>query len=260
MIIVQISDTHVDPEHENADARLRNLRACVDDINALSPAPDVVVHTGDMAHNGDETKYTLAARELERLSAPLLVCAGNRDDRALLPARFRSGRGLMPGTKFLQYAVDDFPIRLLVLDTISDDGNQGAYCEDRASNLSDALAADTDKSTVLFMHHPPFEILESTYPQQFNPWDDAARLASVLEGQRHVLRGFCGHSHRNAAGVVADIPFSTMPSVACDLRLGDFADDLADVPVYHIHRFEDGRFVSTESRAARAFAQDSAAD
>lgn len=251
MIIAHISDTHIDPSHENSSARLRDLAACVDDINSLEPAPDVVVHTGDIAHNGDEEKYRLAVGILDNLNVPLFVCPGNRDERSLLTERFSIGRRLMPDSPFLQYVVDDFPIRLIALDTLSERGNQGAYCRARAESLRDALSSDAKRKAVLFMHHPPFEIAGSKYPHQFDPWDDAECLASALRDQSHVVRGFCGHSHRDARGTVAGIPFSCVPSVARDLRLGDFEPALRDIPVYHLHTFDGIGAFTTELRPAR---------
>jgi len=254
MIIAQISDTHIDPEHENGPARLRDLEACVDDINALDPAPDIVIHTGDMAHNGDAEKYGLALEVLKTLKKPLFICAGNRDERSLLLERFSIGRHLMPETSYIQYVVDDFPLRMVALDTLSEHSNQGAYCQDRADNLRDFLSSDTSKPTVVFMHHPPFTVKESKYPHQFDPWEGAARLAGALKDQRHVIRGFCGHTHRHALGTVAGIPFSSVPSVARDLRMGNFAPEMTDVPVYHLHTLNgDGAF-RTEIRPARTHA------
>jgi len=252
MIIAQISDSHIDPEHDNAQARLSDLEACVADINALDPAPDVVIHTGDMAHNGDDEKYRLAMGILANLKHPLLICAGNRDERSLLMQRFGTGRRLMPDTPYIQYVVDDYPVRLVALDTLSEESNQGAYCQGRADNLRTFLTSDTSKPTAVFMHHPPFEVTESKYPHQYDPWEGAQRLSAALKDQHHVVRGFCGHAHRHAEGTVAGIPFSTVPSVARDLRLGDFAPEISDVPVYHLHTFDAKNGFSTELRAARA--------
>lgn len=251
MIIAQISDTHIDPDHENGGARLRDLEACVDDINSMDPSPDFVIHTGDIAHNGDDGKYRLALGALDNLKPPLFVCSGNRDERSLLLERFNIGRRLMPDSRYVQYVVDDFPIRVIALDTISDLGNQGAYCQERAKNLRDALSSDRQRTTVVLMHHPPFEVTESKYPKQYDPWDGAERLAWALDGQRQVIRGFCGHAHRHAFGTVAGIPFSCVPSVARDLRLGDFDSGFMDGPVYHVHTFDGVGAFMTELRSAR---------
>lgn len=250
MIIVQISDTHIDPEHDNGPARLHDLEACVADINSLDTAPDVVIHTGDMAHNGNDEKYQLAFDILQKLKPPLLACAGNRDERSLLRERLNIGRPLNADSQHLQYVVDDFPVRLIALDTLNDQSNQGGYCQDRADSLSAWLSSNTTKPTAMFMHHPPFEVTESKFPLQYDPWEGAERLALALKDQHHVVRGFCGHAHRDATGSVEGIPFSCVPSIARDLRLGEFLPELENVPLYHIHTFDDVDGFRTETRPA----------
>ena len=164
MIIAQISDTHIDPDGPNGAARLRNLEDCVEDINGLDRLPDVVIHTGDLAQYGAPAQYQKAKRLLGALRCPLLVAAGNRDDRAALRSAFPVDDYLLPETLFVQYCSDAFPVRLIAVDTLSENSNQGDFCEVRANSLRAALAEDTAKPTVIFMHHPPFEVRESDYP------------------------------------------------------------------------------------------------
>lgn len=250
MIIAQISDTHIDVDGATAAARLGYLQRCVDDINHLDPQPDVVVHTGDLAHNGTPTDYREIARILCGLRAPFHVLAGNRDDRAALRAAFPAEHYLLPDTDFVQYRVEDYPVRLMALDTVSGHTNKGDFCEVRADSLRAALAEDATKPTVIFMHHPPFEVRESDYPMQFVSPEAIARIGDALSDQRQVVGAFCGHTHRFSAGTIAEVPVSSMPSVAVDLRLGDYPDDVQTTPLYRIHRFDPpGGFVS-ETRAA----------
>jgi hypothetical protein len=39
---------------------MRDLELMIADINGLDPIPDVIVHTGDIVHNGDPQEYALA--------------------------------------------------------------------------------------------------------------------------------------------------------------------------------------------------------
>ncbi len=61
MIIAQISDTHIALDTPDAERRLRDFERTIADINALDPAPDVIVHTGDIVHNGRPDEYAEAA-------------------------------------------------------------------------------------------------------------------------------------------------------------------------------------------------------
>ena len=181
MIIAQISDSHIDPESDKLEDRLKNLQRVVDDINSLDPAPDIVIHTGDVVHNATQEKYDLALTILGNIRVPLHVCAGNRDDRSLITRNFRTGRDISPGSKFLQYSIDDYPVRLIALDTLCATANMGDYCRERADALSRALAEEPQKPTVLFLHHPPFEVVESKYRFQFIDWDTVDHLARALK-------------------------------------------------------------------------------
>lgn len=258
MLIAQISDTHIDPENPNGGQRLAALEQAVADINGLAPLPDAVVHTGDLAHNGSDAKYRAARGILAGLRCPFFPVAGNRDEPDLLRQFFPAGRPLAPEAPFFQYAVEDFPVRLIVLDTRHAEQNQGDFCEERAAILAAALDAAPERPTALFMHHPPFEVVESTYPWQFVERGAIARLAAVLAGRRNVVRLFCGHTHRDARGAVAGVPAGSVPSLAVDLRLGDFAPGLETAPIYHLHRF-DGTVFATDLRAALPFAQEKGA-
>lgn len=251
MIIAQISDTHLDPDGPNSAARFRNLEACVADINRLDPLPDVVIHTGDLTQHGRPAEYQAARRILGALQCPVHVGAGNRDDRAAIRAAFPAGDDLLPDTSFVQYSVATYPARLIAIDTLSGKSNQGDFCQIRADSLRAALAEDTTKPTVIFMHHPPFLVHESDYPVQFESWESVERMGRALDGQRQVVGMFCGHTHRNAAGKVGDVPVSSMPSVAVDLRLGQFPVEVEAVPLYKIHRISAAGALVSEIRAAR---------
>jgi 3',5'-cyclic AMP phosphodiesterase CpdA len=84
MIIAQISDTHIALDTPDADQRMRDFASTVTDINALDPAPDVIVHTGDIVHNGRADEYGKAVATLAKARVPVYVMVGNKDDRANL--------------------------------------------------------------------------------------------------------------------------------------------------------------------------------
>jgi 3',5'-cyclic AMP phosphodiesterase CpdA len=250
MIIAQISDTHIDLDSTQGAVRRRDLKRCVDDINGLDPLPDVVIHTGDLTQRGRPDEYDEAKKILRDLRAPLYVAAGNRDDRGALRTAFPADGYLLPDSPFVQYCVDEFPVRLMILDTLGENTNKGDFCAARADSLGAALAGDMTKPTAVFMHHPPFEVVESKYPFQFESRDAIARMGRVLNRHGRVVRAFCGHTHRATAGTIGDVPVSSTPSVAVDLRLGDFPDAFRSVPLYQIHKFDATQGFVSELRAA----------
>jgi len=102
MIIAQISDTHIALDSPDADRRIRDLELAIEDINTLDPAPDVIVHTGDIAHNGQVDEYALAAATLAKARPPVFVLAGNRDSRAGLRQAFSAYGYFLPGSDFIE--------------------------------------------------------------------------------------------------------------------------------------------------------------
>ena len=119
MIIAQISDTHIALDTPDADRRIRDFALTVADINALDPAPDVIVHTGDLVHNGRQDEYAQAVATLANARAPLYVLTGNKDNRAKLCEAFSDRGYLVPDSDFVHYAIDDYPVRLIALDTLT---------------------------------------------------------------------------------------------------------------------------------------------
>ena len=250
MIIAQISDTHLIVDGPGSDRRIADFRSVVADINTLDPAPDVIVHTGDIAHNGLPAEYAAAAQILGDARAPVYVMAGNKDNRRSLRTVF-SGKGYLPqNADFIAYAVDDFPVRLLILDTVNPGSKKGDFCAARFAQLDDLAARDRSKPAVVFMHHPPFEVLVGPERHHFDDLELMERLATAIDGSGQVVGVICGHVHRGTSGVVGTVPAVVMPSVATELRYGDYPDDIKQAPIYFVHRFDQRHGFSTETHIA----------
>ena len=75
MIIAQISDTHLTLDTPDADRRMYDFASTIADINALDPAPDVIVHTGDIVHNGSSRRICVSGGDIRGCPRACL-CAG----------------------------------------------------------------------------------------------------------------------------------------------------------------------------------------
>jgi len=154
MFIAQISDTHIALDSPDADQRRRDFERTIADINALDPLPDVIVHTGDIVHNGRPDEYAEAARILAKARVPVYVLAGNKDDRTNLSAAFSARGYLALDSAFIDYAVEDYPVRLIAVDTLNTGSNKGDFCRERVDRLIDMIDADTTRPIATFAHHP----------------------------------------------------------------------------------------------------------
>ena len=232
MLIAHISDCHIALPAPDGSDRSGELARAVEHVNGLDPQPDLVVHSGDVAHDAKVEEYAEAVNLLDRLAAPLCVIPGNRDDRGAFRAAFA---GLLPTDchdEFVQYAVAAEGVWVILLDSVSTQSNKGRLCARRLEHFETMLDAAGDRQVVVFMHHPPFEVTASSYPVQFEDWADVDVFADIVSRHGGVRHIYCGHSHRTATGRVGGVDASTIPSMASDLRMGPQASAREVLPVY----------------------------
>ena len=236
MHIIQISDSHISRDHPG---RASELAACVAYINSLDLQPDVVVHTGDIAHDGLTEEYILARRLLDELAAPYVVLAGNRDNRARLVESFCDGHHLCTGMDFVQYAVEDFPVRLIIVDTVSTASHKGRLCERRLADIDSMLSRDTSRPALMFLHHPPFDVPVAPDPFQFESRNEAGALLAAVARYPNVRGLHCGHVHRGYETTIGALEATVLSCLTSDLRW-DTPDAVArGLPVLRAHIVHD---------------------
>jgi len=221
LTVVQISDTHLSPD---APARISELDRCIQEVNAIEPRPDLLIHSGDVTHHGTAEEYAAAKACLDRCDVPCFLMVGNKDDRQELLNAFPAHRPLLD-SEWLQYSIEDFSVRLLILDTRHALSNKGQFCTARLDHLKRMLDADPAKATVIFMHHPPFEAREVPDPFQFEDWSEVDRLGEVLSAYKSIKGIYCGHLHRSIDSTFAGLQVSSLTCLAGDLRKGSVSDE-----------------------------------
>jgi len=214
MRIAQISDPHVSadglPVHGlvDTDAALARVIAA---INALEPQPDLVVATGDLAHDGEPEATVRAHAALSALRAPVLVCAGNHDRGDAVRASFGPFPG-DAGEAGVVYAVEGHPLRLIVLDASTDDPLHAALPAAQVAWLAARLAEEPERPVLIFLHHPPFDTgidwLDSMGIAQ-----GRHEMGELIAAHRGVAAILCGHLHRPMRGAWYGVPVLAAPSV-----------------------------------------------
>jgi 3',5'-cyclic AMP phosphodiesterase CpdA len=241
MHLVQISDTHIDEPgravygHFDTTAALsRTITA----INALSPQPDLVLHTGDIASHGSVPRYEAFRDIMQALGAPWAILPGNHDDRDALRTVFGSTDMLPTTSDFLQYVLDDYPVRIVCCDSVIVGEAPGEMCPERCAWLDAQLAAAPERPTIVALHHPPFYSgMTGTSAKGLKR--GGADLAAVIKQHDQVVRVLAGHVHRpiTAAfgGTIAFAGPTTCYPFGMDMGSARVLNVVHEPPAFAVH-------------------------
>ena len=246
MIIAQITDFHARPPGVRAYGGIDTnvmLQRAVATIAALDPAPDCVIATGDLTDCGLPDEYQVVADALARLPMPVFVIPGNHDRRDVMRSCLAKRHPyLMQDAAFLHYVIDDFPVRLIALDTVVAGQDGGETCAAREAWFSRALADGNGKPTLVSMHHPPFR----TGVPAMDPMmcKSPPSFAACIERHPEIERIATGHYHRPIvvrwAGTIGFVAPSTAHQVALDLREGEPTRFILEPPGLALHVYRPG--------------------
>ena len=243
MLIAQITDLHVRPcglaANRVVETNMMTERA-IDAVIALRPRPDVVLITGDLTDRGLVEEYQQLKIMLGRLDIPFFMILGNHDRRENFRRVFSDCRGVAEDAQFVHFVIDDYPVRLIGLDTLVPGKGEGALCARRLAFLERALARERDKPTVIFLHHPPFDC-GIAHMDRIRLLEGAERLAEIVRPYRNIERILCGHHHRaietRFAGTICSISPGVAHQVTFDITEDGPASLVFEPPAYQLHRF-----------------------
>jgi len=174
---------------------------------------DAVIITGDLTDCGLAEEYAELEQRLKILSpVPVFLIPGNHDRQEPMRAAFPG----LPGG-FIQYVIETFPARLVMLDTTVAGAPHGHLCEERLDWLRRTLAAAPARETMIAMHHPPL----ATGMAQFDAiaLDNRDDFRDIIAAHPQVSRIICGHHHRMISGNVAQATCIVAPAIAYQFEL-----------------------------------------
>lgn len=216
-------------------------------VRAISPAPDAVVVTGDVADTGDPREYEVAKELLSALPMPVYVMPGNHDSAETMRTAFADwpGVGDAPADHF-SYTADIGPLRLVVLDTSVQGKPYGELGAGQLTWLDARLAEAGDRPTVIAMHHPPIR----TGLAHMDTYDlrDGAALAEIVGSHGNVERILTGHVHRLIVSAFAGTSVMIVPGVSHQVELNlepkARAQIVLEPPAYGLHTWLGSSLVS----------------
>jgi len=244
MLIAQITDTHITAPGKLLMSIVDTaaaLERAVSAVNKLNPLPDATLLTGDLVEGGAREEYAHLRSPLAPLRMPVFAIPGNHDEREAMREVFLSD-GYLPRQGYLNYVVEDYPLRLIGLDTLVPGEGSGTLCPERLRWIADVLIAAPDRPTLMLMHHPPF----ATGIQRMDRagLGGTSAFAEIIRNHPQVERIVCGHLHRaiesRFAGTIAGTAPSTAHQIALDLRPEARLSFTLEPPGYQLHLWREG--------------------
>lgn len=245
ILIAQISDLHIKAPGALAYGTVDTAAACarcVVELNRLSPRPDLVVISGDLADTPTREEYDHLNALLAPLDIPFLAIPGNHDNRELMRTAFPD----MPyarqcGALDLAQAAGD--LDLLLVDSSVPGKAYGELEPETLDWLDATLSASPGRPALLFLHHPPFAT--GIGHMDVQNLRNAETLEPLLARHPRARLIAAGHVHRATlatfAGIAATICPAPNHAVALDLD-GHLPPSFnIEPPAFHLHIWFPGK-------------------
>lgn len=205
--LVQVTDTHLFAEPTGkllglitADSFQAVWRA----VQAIEPAPDLILLTGDLAQDHKAKTYQYLRSLTASIKTPIYWLPGNHDQPALMAKELSSTP--FNGAKVFQTGGWQF----ILLSTHVSGQVQGHLSDETLADLKTQLQQVPNHPTLIALHHPPFLV--------GSQWLDGSRLENpealfeVLEAFPQVKLVLFGHIHQEFQQVQQGITYLGTPS------------------------------------------------
>lgn len=230
MLIAHITDPHIGldssqmPGHPGVNEAFRRA---LQHVRHLSPAPRVLLLSGDLTDDGSPQDYATLQSIIEaELPGPsdggplILAVPGNHDD----PATARRILGpLMPVAEDAPDGVacihiEHGGLHFIGLDTVQPGHPYGAVTQAQLGWLGKQLNGCAGEPVVIFMHHPPL-VTGMTAMDACGLLEGAAPLGRLVAAHGGVQVIAAGHMHRPVVGALGGAPVVVAPSASHQLEL-----------------------------------------
>ena len=218
--LVQLTDTHILEPGKLLYGKVdtaAHLADAVEQVNRMSPQPDLVMITGDLVEQPGPATYGNFHRLIEPLRAPTYIIPGNHDNPAILRECFGDTKLFPVVDETYQYSIEGYPFRVLALNSHYDDSELPFFGPRRMAWLEKALQ-ESDQPTLIAIHHPPMrtgiEFIDMVGAQWY------AGISRLIAEHPQVQLVISGHGHSDVYGRNGRVPVYMAGSTAHQLIAG----------------------------------------
>ncbi len=239
--IAQITDTHLFADGDGRLLGLDTTRSLADVVQLAlrRGSPDLVVASGDLAHDGSPGAYRRLREQLAALGAPVYCLPGNHDEGAALREHLNNDGFLCPPEVRTANGW-----HLVLLDSTVHGSEGGHLAVSELTRLSECLHAHPRAPTLVWLHHQPVPI--------GSDWLDTMAvtnggdLLAMLAGHTQVQAVIWGHVHQEFDRRHAHLRLLASPSTCIQFKPGSetFAVD-SSAPGYRWLRLHDDGALET---------------
>lgn len=221
--ILHLTDTHLfaDPAGLLKGCTTENsLRSVLASVASEPWAPDLVLLTGDLTHDGSGQGYRRLGRLLrERCPAPVWYLPGNHDDSMIMQHELSGTNLLNPGSGLLGCW------QFILLDSTVPGHEGGHLAPAELDRLEHILQVSRAPHALVCLHHNPIP-MGSRWLDTMTV-DNAAQLFAVLGRHPQVKVLLWGHVHQPYDGTRNGVRLLATPSTCVQFLPGsaDFALD-----------------------------------
>lgn len=213
--IVQLTDCHLftDPERSlRGVVTWPRLVSVLDDIRRRVPNVELLVFTGDTAHDEARETYESVRSILAEWAERVRIVPGNHDDRTFLRDLFPNGSNGPAGRITFHVPWNDWQV--IGLDTQRPGELAGSLDGEQLDWLRTRLEAPLP--TLLTLHHPPIPV-QSQWLDKIG-LQNASEFERLLQDYPQVRMVVCGHVHQEVAGSLGHATVFTTPAVGPQFR------------------------------------------
>jgi Icc protein len=215
--VAQITDIHLLPEPGaklyGVDTAIA-LQRVINAIGELSPQPELIIATGDLAEDSSVETYNRLRNILSGTNIPVYVLPGNHDDSGAMHDVL-----VDRNISFVDMISRD-NWEFIFVNSQAVGESYGFISPEEMALLKANLEAAGDASVVVALHHTPMPICPRANCQLKN----VIELNNLLDGFRNVKAVIAGHTHIEAEEMNGGHIRYTTPSTFAQVDHGQESD------------------------------------